>query len=46
MLVLAPGCAVQPDMPEPTNITPFGHNATLIYVPGVGGFGHDDRVWL
>ena len=42
-LLLAAGCAAQPQMPRPASAAPFGHNVTLIYVPGIGGFGHEDR---
>jgi pimeloyl-ACP methyl ester carboxylesterase len=42
-LLLAAGCAVQPQTPRPTSVAPFGRNVTLIYVPGIGGFGYKDR---
>lgn len=48
MLVLAfvSGCAAQPAMPDPSTVKPFGQNATFIYVPGIGGVGHEDRAWI
>ena len=44
-LVLA-GCVAQPRLRMPSNVAPFGQNVTLIYVPGIGGFGRDDCMWL
>jgi pimeloyl-ACP methyl ester carboxylesterase len=44
--LLAAGCAAHPSVPLPSGIAPFGHNATLIYVPGIGGHGNRDRAWL
>ena len=40
------GCAAHPSIPMPSDVTPFGRNVTLIYVPGIGGYGHDDRGWV
>ena len=42
-LLVAAGCAAQPQTPRPPSVAPFGRNVTLIYVPGIGGFGHEDR---
>ena len=44
--LLAVGCVSQPNTPMPANVTPFGRNVTLIYVPGIGGFGGNDQRWL
>jgi pimeloyl-ACP methyl ester carboxylesterase len=30
----------------PSDVAPFGRNVTLIYVPGIGGYAHDDRGWV
>lgn len=46
LLIAASGCGVEPLTPQPSNVTPFGQSATIIYVPGIGGFGRADRVWL
>lgn len=40
------GCAAHPKIPMPSDVEPFGRNVTLIYVPGIGGYGHDDRSWV
>lgn len=45
-LTLGAGCAVQPQMPRLQSVAPFGHDVDLIYVPGIGGFGYEDRMWL
>ena len=45
-LMLGAGCAAQPPMPRLPSAAPFGRHVNLIYVPGIGGFGHDDRIWL
>jgi pimeloyl-ACP methyl ester carboxylesterase len=37
------GCAAQPHRPLPSDVAPFGRNVTVIYVPGIGGYGHDDH---
>ena len=44
-LILA-GCGAKPRLPMLSNVAPFGRNVTMIYVPGIGGFGRDDRMWL
>jgi pimeloyl-ACP methyl ester carboxylesterase len=30
----------------PSDVAPFGRNATLVYVPGIGGYGHEDGGWI
>jgi pimeloyl-ACP methyl ester carboxylesterase len=40
------GCAAHPKIPIPSDVAPFGRNVTLIYVPGIGGYGHDDHGWV
>jgi len=40
------GCAAQPHLPIPSHAAPFGRKVTLIYVPGIGGYGHDDHAWI
>lgn len=40
------GCAAHPGTPLPLDVAPFGRNVTLIYVPGIGGYGHLDRDWV
>jgi pimeloyl-ACP methyl ester carboxylesterase len=44
--LLVSGCAADPNVPMQASAAPFGSQVTLIYVPGIGGFGHDDRGWL
>lgn len=44
-LVVA-GCAAQPEMSRLVSVDPFGRNVNLIYVPGIGGFGHKDRSFV
>ena len=44
--LLMAGCAAHPSIPLPTNAAPFGRNTTLIYVPGIGGYGQHDRAWV
>jgi pimeloyl-ACP methyl ester carboxylesterase len=44
-LVLA-GCAAQPRLLMPAHAQPFGQYVTLIYVPGIGGYGNDDGDWI
>ena len=44
--LLVAGCAAYPTAPVQTNVTPFGRDVTLIYVPGIGGVTNDDRGWL
>ena len=39
-LFFAAGCATGLNAPVQAR-SPFGRNVTLIYVPGVGGYGHD-----
>ena len=45
-IMLGAGCAARPQMPRPPSAAPFGRHVNLIYVPGIGGFGHDDHIWL
>ena len=33
-------------MPPPAPVASFGPNVTLIYVPGIGGFGREDRGFI
>ena len=44
--LLVAGCAAHPNIPMPSDVTPFGRNVSLIYIPGIGGYGHDDRGWV
>ena len=44
--LFAAGCAAPPKMPMPSDVAPFGRNVTVIYVPGIGGYGHDDHGWV
>jgi len=44
--VFLTGCAAPASMPAPTNAAPFGQSVTLIYAPGIGGYGHNDREWI
>jgi pimeloyl-ACP methyl ester carboxylesterase len=45
-LLLLAGCAAQPEMLRPVSLAPFGPNVILIYVPGIGGFGRQDRGFI
>src|SRR3954451_4095750 len=44
--LIAAGCAAHPIAPIPANVAPFGRNVTLIYLPGIGGYGNYDRGWV
>jgi pimeloyl-ACP methyl ester carboxylesterase len=39
------GCAAPANIPLRSDAAPFGQDVTLIYVPGIGGYGHNDRAW-
>ena len=45
-LILVAGCAAPPQMPRLPSAPAFGRHVNLIYVPGIGGFGHEDQMWL
>jgi hypothetical protein len=44
--LLGAGCAAPANAPVHSNASPFGRNVTMIYVPGIGGYGHEDRGWV
>src|SRR4051812_6651577 len=44
--LLVTGCATQQHLPMPSHIASFGQNVTVVYVPGIGGYGREDREWV
>lgn len=45
LALLATGCAANIPMREVGRVASFGRDATLIYVPGIGGDGPSDASW-
>lgn len=43
--LLIGGCIAPISTPRMGPVTPFGRDATLIYVPGIGGCGRSDAEW-
>jgi pimeloyl-ACP methyl ester carboxylesterase len=46
MALLLVGCASPVPVQPLGTAAPFGHDATLIYVPGIGGRGSSDAAWM
>lgn len=46
LALLFAGCAGPVSMQPVGPLAPFGHDATLIYVPGIGGRGSSDAAWV
>ena len=44
--LLVMGCAAHSHAPMPADVPPFGQNVSLVYVPGIGGYGHEDHGWI